>query len=73
MAHYAVALIKGDGSDARLVAHTSTTNGSTYWSLPFANIGPSGHLVIWTSRNSTNGSNTNNDYALYVAEIPRAS
>jgi hypothetical protein len=71
MAHYAVALVKADGSDARLVAHTHSNTSTDYWSLPFANIGPSGHLVIWTSHNSTNGTNAVGDYALYVAEVPR--
>jgi len=73
LGHFAVCMIRADGSDARLVAHTgSNNNTASYWSLPFANISPSGHLVIWTSRNSTNGTNANNDYSLYVAEIPRA-
>lgn len=72
MGHFAVGIIKGDGSDARLLCHTHSSTSTNYWSLPFANISPSGHLVIWTSHNSTNGTNTRNDYALYVAEVPRS-
>ena len=63
--HDAIAFVRVDGSDLRLVAHTYS-RGSRYETQPHATVSPDGLLVMWT----TDMGNGNGRGDVFVAEVP---
>lgn len=63
--HNALALMKLDGSDVRLVAHHYAQSGS-YYSQPRACLAPNGRLVMWTSDQNDNDGRSD----VFVAFLP---
>ena len=63
--HDAIAFVRVDGSEMRLVAHTYS-RGTTYETQPHATISPDGLMAMWTSDMGVAGGRGD----VFVAEMP---
>ena len=63
--HDAIAFIRVDGSELRLVAHAYSL-ASSYWTTPRATVSPDGLVVMWTSDMGVSGGRGD----VFAAEVP---